>query len=139
MEKIIVCLKKIDSEYETKTLDLKNTISTNSTEKLTFLEENYFLMYCKELQTHITQIDNEFYKKLNILHEAWIEDYNRVYNLYINSDKKSFLFKKKTSIYQRDKLHAYYNDLEFTTKSIKGITKSMITKISSLQIQEFLK
>ena len=138
MEKIIICLEKIDSKYKTKTLDLKNIISTNLRKKSTFLIEDYFLMYCEESQEQIKQIDKEFYKKLNILHEAWVEDCNRVYDSYINNNKKSFVFKKKTSIYQSDKIHAYYNDLELTTKSISSIIKSMTIKISSLQIQEFL-
>jgi len=142
MERIIVCLKKIDNEYKIKTSELKNIISSDPREKLDIVEENYFLIHFNELKTHMKQIndiDEEFYKKLNLLHDAWIEDYDKVYNLCVNTKKKDLLLKKKISVYDNDKLHAYCDDLKSTTKSIENVIKRMNIKISSLQIQEFLK
>ena len=141
MENIVVCLQKIVDEYEVKTSELKNIISSSPKEKLILDEKNYFLMHFVELRKYIEYIndlDEKFYENLNLLHDSWMEDHDRIYYLCV-SGKKGLLSRKKISIQEDDKLDVYCDDLEITTQSIKNVIKGMNTKISSFQIQEFLK
>jgi hypothetical protein len=142
MEKIIECLSKIDHEYKIRTENIKNKISKISKSLLEPIDEKYFLKNFIELKKYakiIDDIDVKFYDKLKILHDSWMEDYNKIYSFCISSKSKGLIFKKKLSSYDYDKVKAYCDDLEITTNSIKKITKWMNTKISSLQIQEFLR
>ena len=142
MERIIACLEKIDNEYETRSKNLKNKISKSLKVIPEPIEERYFLLNFIQLKKHakkIDDIDTEFYDKLNLLHDSWMDDYNRVYSFCINKERKSLFFKKKLSSYDYDKLQAYCDDLEITKNSIKKVIKEMRTSISFLQIQEFLK
>jgi len=141
MERIIECLDKIDDEYENITENLKSKISMSSKTLLEPIEEQELLKNFVELKKYtkkINDIDVEFYDKLNLLHDSWVEDYNKIYSFCVNNKSKGLLFKKKLSFHDYEKVRAYCDDLEITTKSIKKVTRKMNTKISSLLIQEFL-
>lgn len=134
LDNILVNLKEVSRKYSDIIDGLEKIVFSqpNRKKKIEDFDSKYFLASFLKLNNNkaaIDKLDNQFFKKMSILHDAFIEDYTKVSQVYL---------KRSVSVHADDMAQAYVDDLKVTFKSIKELFKILETKICSLQIQEFL-
>ncbi|MFK5937328.1 MAG: CZB domain-containing protein [Sulfurimonas sp.] len=86
-------------------------------------------------------LGEQFYEKLDTLHEQWHKEYLRIYNIFFKDNKKGFLSKllgsKKIDSLEFDKAKLYYAELGETTTSLLASLGSSLRRLEAMNAAKF--
>lgn len=94
----------------------------------------------KEMMIKI--LGHQLFERLDTLHEKWHVDYSRIYEIYVEHQKRKEgvigkLFFQNLSHKQREKLTLYYRELKEDTKELLNVTDTALRRVSALQDAKF--
>lgn len=97
-------------------------------------------LYNKE--NHVQEIlGNQFYERLDTLHEKWHKEYFKIFKIFFPDDKKGFFSKligsKQVDTLALDKARLYYTEIGETTHDLLVVLSSSQRRMSALSESKF--
>ena len=85
---------------------------------------------------------HQLFERLDALHEKWHVEYSRIYEIYLEHQKRKEgaigkLFFKNLNHKQKEKLGLYYRELKDVTKELMAVTESALRRVLALQESKF--